>query len=65
MPYKITAFDGSYKVTSPHGTKSKKTTKSKAKKQVRLLQAIEHNPNFTPYSASNTKDSGRFRIRRK
>jgi hypothetical protein len=64
MPYTITKFDDSYKVTSPHGTKAKKTTKTKAKKQVRLLQAIEHNPNFTPYSTSNTKDSG-FRRRRR
>jgi len=64
MPYTITKFDDSYKVTSPHGTKAKKTTKTKAKKQVRLLRAIEHNPNFTPYSASNTKESS-FRRRRK
>ena len=65
MPYTITKFDSSYKVTSPHGTKAKKTTKSKAKKQVRLLQAIEHSPNFTPYSAQNTKDGQGFRRRKR
>ncbi|MFA6082639.1 MAG: hypothetical protein WC773_04520 [Patescibacteria group bacterium] len=55
MPYELTKFGEDYKVTSPHGTKAKKTTKTKAKKQIRLLQAIEHNPSFTPYLESNSK----------
>jgi len=42
MPYKITKADGAYKVTSPHGTRAKHTTKAKAKKQVRLLNAVKH-----------------------
>jgi len=43
MPYKIGKVKGDgYRVTSPHGTKSKGTTKEKAKAQVRLLQAKEH-----------------------
>lgn len=48
MPYKISKSGSGYSVRSPHGTKAKHTTKAKAKKQVRLLQAIEHNPNFKP-----------------
>lgn len=37
---------GRYKVTTPHGTKAKNTTKEKAQAQIRLLKAIEHNPEF-------------------
>lgn len=55
MPYTITKFDDSYKVTSPSGTKAKKTTKKKAKKQVRLLNAIEHGFEPSPYRSSNKK----------
>lgn len=42
MPYKITENDGGYAVRSPHGVKAKRTTKSKAERQIRLLNAIEH-----------------------
>ncbi|MFH1626433.1 MAG: hypothetical protein ABID54_14940 [Pseudomonadota bacterium] len=49
MPYDITKVGkGKFKVTSPHGTKAKSTSLANAKKQTRLLQAIEHNPNFKP-----------------
>ena len=41
MPYKIRKVDG-YKVTSPHGTKAKHTSKRNAKRQVRLLRGVEH-----------------------
>ena len=41
MPYRIKKVDG-YKVTSPHGTKAKETTKKKAEAQVRLLRAVKH-----------------------
>ena len=41
-PVKITKTDGEYKVTTPHGVKSKGTTKAKAKAQERLLNAVEH-----------------------
>ena len=41
MPYKIKKVDG-YRVSSPHGTKAKHTTKAKAKAQVRLLQGVKH-----------------------
>ena len=40
MPYKVTKVDG-YKVTSPHGTKAKKTTKAKAEAQRRLLYGVK------------------------
>ena len=42
MPYKIRKVKGGYSVSTPHGTKAKKTTKKKAVKQVRLLRAVEH-----------------------
>lgn len=43
MPYKVTKLpNGRVRVTSPNGTKAKATSSSKAKKQVRLLQGIEH-----------------------
>ncbi len=41
MPYTMRKVDG-YRVSSPHGTKAKKTTLRKAKAQVRLLQAVKH-----------------------
>ncbi len=41
MPYKMTKVDG-YKVTSPHGTKAKHTSKRKAQRQMRLLRGVEH-----------------------
>lgn len=42
MPVKITKTDGKYKVSTPHGTKAKATTKKKAEAQKRLLNAVEH-----------------------
>lgn len=43
MPVKISKTGkGRYRVSTPHGTKAKATTKAKAKKQKRLLDAIEH-----------------------
>lgn len=41
MPYKLRKVDG-YSVTSPTGTKAKKTTLRKAKAQIRLLQGVKH-----------------------
>ena len=41
MPYKMKKVDG-YKVTSPHGTKAKHTTKAKAQAQMNLLRGVEH-----------------------
>ena len=42
MPTKIRKVKGGFRVSTPHGTKAKKTSRSKAKKQKRLLDAIEH-----------------------
>jgi len=41
MPVKIKKIDG-YRVSTPGGVKAKHTTKAKAKKQERLLNAVEH-----------------------
>lgn len=41
MPVKIEKKDG-YRVSTPHGVKAKDTTKAKAKRQKRLLNAVEH-----------------------
>lgn len=46
MPYKMTKGKGGYTVSSPHGVKGRNMTTKNAKSQVRLLQAIEHNPEF-------------------
>jgi hypothetical protein len=43
MPVKISKTSGGkYRVSTPHGTKAKGTTKAKAEKQRRLLNAIDH-----------------------
>ncbi len=48
MPAKVTKKDGKYEVRTPGGTKAKGTTKAKAQAQQRLLNAIEHDPDFKP-----------------
>lgn len=58
MPYRITKTDG-YKVTSPHGTKAKSTTKAKAEAQVRLLRGVEHG--FVPTGKSARKKKRLYR----
>jgi len=47
MPVTIKKKNG-YEVRTPHGVKAKNTTKENAKAQERLLNAIEHNPDFVP-----------------
>lgn len=42
MPVKIKKVRGGYRVSTPHGVKAKKTTRTKAMKQKRLLNAIDH-----------------------
>lgn len=43
MPTEITKTKkGNYRVSTPNGTKAKGTSLAKAKKQVRLLNAVEH-----------------------
>lgn len=49
MPVKITKKKGGgYTVRTPGGVKAKNTTKAKAEAQERLLNAVEHNPDFHP-----------------
>ena len=42
MPVSIRKSKGKYRVSTPGGVKAKGTTLKKAKKQKRLLNAIEH-----------------------
>ena len=42
MPGKIKKTNGTFRVTTPGGVRSKGTTKAKAKAQVRLLAGIDH-----------------------
>lgn len=46
MPVKIKKQGKCYRVSTPNSTKAKCTTKKKAAAQRRLLNAVEHNPNF-------------------
>ena len=47
MPaYKIALPRGRYRVKTPNAVHAKSTSKKKAEAQVRLLNAIEHNPEF-------------------
>jgi hypothetical protein len=48
MPYKITKKKRGFDVDSPTTKHARGTTKKKAEAQVRLLNAIEHNPDFVP-----------------
>lgn len=58
MPYTMHKQpNGLYTVRSPHGVKGRNMTKGKAQAQMRLLRAIEHNPDFKP--------RGKARLRRK
>jgi hypothetical protein len=41
MPVRIKKVDG-YRVTTPHGTKAKSTSRKKAEAQARLLRGVEH-----------------------
>lgn len=43
---KIKNKDGTYRVVTPNGVHAKSTTLANANKQVRLLNGIEHNPEF-------------------
>ena len=50
MPVTIRKVKGGHRVSTPGGTKAKKTTLKKAKAQRRLLNAIENDPDFRPRS---------------
>ena len=42
MPVKVEKVKGGYRVSTPGGVKARRTTKANAKKQKRLLYAVEH-----------------------
>lgn len=42
MPVKITKVKSGYKVSTPNGVHAKHTTLANAKKQERLLNAVDH-----------------------
>lgn len=42
MPVKVKKVKGGFSVSTPSGVKAKKTTKKKAMKQKKLLNAAEH-----------------------
>lgn len=48
MPYTVTKNKSGYRVSSPGSVHMKRGTKRNAEKQMRLLRAIKHNPNFQP-----------------
>lgn len=56
MPVKIKSVGkGRVRVSTPGGVKAKSTTPAKAKAQERLLNAIEHNPDFKPRASLKKK----------
>lgn len=48
MPEKLKKVKGGYQVSTPNMVHAKHTTKKKALAQMRLLRAIDHNPDFKP-----------------
>jgi hypothetical protein len=48
MPVTVTKKDGGYQVSTPNQVHAKKTSLRNALAQKRLLNAIEHDPNFKP-----------------
>ena len=52
MPVKVKKVDG-YRVSTPGGVKAKRTSKTKAARQKRLLQAVEHG--FKPIGKKASK----------
>lgn len=56
MPYKKSKNkDGTYTVSSPTSTHAKHSTKKNAEAQIRLLQALEHDPTFVPRARKKKK----------
>ncbi len=66
MPVKLKSVGhGKVQVSTPSGVKAKATTPAKAKAQERLLNAIEHNPNFKPRKARKGRKRARGKGRHK
>ena len=55
MPVSISKTDGKYKVSTPHGVKSKGSTLRNAMAQKRLLNAVEHSDWRPTGKSSNLK----------
>jgi len=53
MPARMKRVKGGYSVSTPSRTHAKRTTKAKAKAQVRLLNAVEHG--WTPRGAAKRR----------
>lgn len=53
MPVKINKTDGKYQVSTPGGIKARGTTKTKAMRQKRLINAVEHGWKPTGAQAQN------------
>lgn len=61
MPVKIKSVGkGRVQVRTPGGIKAKSTTPAKAQAQKRLLNAIEHNPDFKPRDAMKKKVMSKY-----
>ena len=42
MPVRIIKVKGGFRVRTPRGVKARRTTRGKAKRQARLLRAVDH-----------------------
>lgn len=63
MPVSIKKVPGGlYKVATPHGVKAKHTTLKNAKKQERLLNAVEHGWKPSKSKRWVKSDSGKMKI---
>lgn len=52
MPYELKKRGSGYVVSGPHGAKSKHgIPHARAVRQMRLLEAIEHDPGFKPHGS--------------
>lgn len=65
MPYRTVKTNGGYANYSPHRTLGKHMTKKNAKKQINLLQAIEHNPEFAKMIKTHKGGSKKVAMPRK
>jgi hypothetical protein len=59
MPVMIKKVKGGYSVKTPNRIHAKRTSLKNAKAQERLLNAIEHNPDFVPRKSKRKKKTGK------
>jgi len=57
MPYKMTKTSSGYTVSSPNRVHGRHMTLENAKKQIRLLNAVEYNPEFAAILKKKRKAS--------